>query len=52
MKKLITLFALTILYGGEIFIHRHDENCGYDPQTKAGCVYEEVGFFKHDGPPG
>lgn len=24
MKKLITLFALTILYGGEIFIHRQD----------------------------
>ena len=52
MKKiLITLFALTILCGG-VFIHSHDENCGYNPQTKTGCIYEEVGFFKHDGPPG
>lgn len=50
MKKiLITLFTLTVLCGG-ICIHRHDENCGYDPQTKTGCIYEEVGLLKDEGP--
>lgn len=45
----MTLFASAILCVG-VFIHRHDENCGYNLQTKTGCIYEEVGLLKDEGP--
>lgn len=41
MKKLLSLFIVSLLFVGSIpFIHIHDDKCGYDPQTKTGCQYE------------
>lgn len=41
MKKLLGVLcvcALTVMALPQG--HIHDENCGYDPVTKQGCVYE------------
>lgn len=43
MKKLMGVMvvlglALTVVPG--IGGHVHDENCGYNPETGKGCVYE------------
>lgn len=53
MKKLFTgmivaLLTVMILPQG----HVHDEECGYDPETKTGCIYEEetvpgIDLFQH-----
>ena len=46
MKKLsILLLALSII----IPIHIHDEECGYDPETNQGCIYEESRIEPQDG---
>lgn len=39
-KKLLVL--LTLLTLGVVIPagHVHDENCGYNPETGEGCVYE------------
>ena len=49
MKKLISTIlslclalTLSIIPNAE---HTHDENCGYDPSTDTGCIYEIEPFF-------
>ena len=31
------LFTITVVIPNN---HEHDENCGYDPSTQTGCIYE------------
>lgn len=40
MKKIVTLFLALLLIGGVQVPHTHDEQCGYNPDTKSGCIYE------------
>lgn len=51
MKKLLGVLcvcALTLLALPQG--HIHDENCGYDPVTEQGCVYEVMPLdFDHLG---
>lgn len=42
MKKIISLLLLVALLVGVTLPHVHDDQCGYNPETKSGCVYEEV----------
>jgi len=43
MKKMLAVLFVAVLLGG-IFPagHVHDENCGYDPKTNSGCVYDQI----------
>ncbi|HIU14807.1 MAG TPA: hypothetical protein IAD15_12210 [Candidatus Fimiplasma intestinipullorum] len=43
MKRFISvmfalLLAITVLYPVG---HVHDDQCGYDPETQTGCIYEQ-----------
>lgn len=43
MKKIIKLLLSALLFTvvlGTNNPHIHDENCGYDPVTDSGCIYE------------
>lgn len=51
MKKFLKLFLSAFLVLTVVVSeHVHDENCGYDPETETGCIYdlESAGFV----PPG
>lgn len=30
--------------------HSHDENCGYNPETNSGCMYEVTPIIEGDPP--
>ena len=40
MKKIFGLLLAWRLCVGVTCTHIHDENCGYNPETKEGCVHE------------
>ena len=41
MRKLLSLLLAWVLFITPVIItHEHDENCGYNPETKTGCIYE------------
>lgn len=42
MKKLVIILMLLIGLVSFVAPHVHDENCGYDVETKQGCVYESI----------
>lgn len=51
MKKYIKLTLITLMIMTTILIpHVHDENCGYNPETGLGCIYEEVIPLIDEGP--
>lgn len=37
LKLLLSAFLLLTVVISE---HVHDENCGYDPETETGCIYD------------
>lgn len=39
-KKLIVILAVFTLCAVIPSGHIHDDNCGYDPETDSGCIYE------------
>lgn len=50
MKKMFKLLLsafllLTVTVSG----HVHDENCGYNPETETGCIYD-VDLTQFPGP--
>ena len=51
MKKLKTLFILLLLVTGFSLPHIHNKDCGYNPETKTGCIYE-IDRFEHQDPRG
>lgn len=41
MKKLLKIVLSAILvFTVTVIEHVHDENCGYDPETETGCIYD------------
>ena len=40
MKKVLKLLLSAFLAFTVVVEHVHDENCGYDPETETGCIYE------------
>ncbi len=56
MKRFISvmfalLLAITVLYPAG---HVHDDQCGYDPETQTGCIYEQpqIDPLNEKEPPG
>lgn len=53
MKKIFGLLLAWSLCVGVTCTHIHDENCGYNPETKEGCVHEmESGITPYEMGPG
>lgn len=45
---LLTVFSLVFMNGE--WVHIHDEECGYDPNTQSGCVYDDIDTHGFDEP--
>lgn len=50
MKKLLVLLLMLALFVGVAIPHIHDDQCGYNPETKTGCIYEEANPLEDKGP--
>lgn len=46
LKSLLLVFVLAVTF---ISTHIHDDKCGYNLQTKTGCVYE-IETYKDKSP--
>lgn len=55
MNKMLKLFlsAFLVLTVTVTCEHTHDEKCGYDPETKTGCIYdvESIGLLPGEEDP-
>lgn len=40
MKLFVSVFLILTVAVVTPTNHVHDENCGYDPSTETGCIYE------------
>lgn len=52
MKKILKIMFIVSLMIGVIGIpHIHDDQCGYNPETGEGCIYEyEIAPLQNNGP--
>lgn len=52
MKKILFIsLTLLMLLSGGMYEHVHDDQCGYNPDTESGCIYEnKIDTFEFGGP--